>query len=290
MEGRKRFDPKVDTFIYLILIAISLLFIYPFVYVISASFSDPNAVLTEPLLVFPKAFTMETYRMVLSVNTIYIGYMNSAIYTFFGTLLNIVVTLMAAYALSQSNLPGKRIVLFLIVATLFFYGGLIPTYLIVKELGMVNTRFAIVVVSAVSAWNLLITRAYISSNIPHELHDAADIDGAGEWTFFSKIVLPLSKPIIAVIALFYGSAHWNGYFNALIYLRERELFPLQLFLREILLLEQMNDMLGSTLDRVAFSVTIKYVVLVVSILPLLVIFPFVQRYFVKGALIGSLKE
>jgi putative aldouronate transport system permease protein len=281
----------VDYLIYALLVPVAIVTIFPFVYVVAASFSNPSLVAANPILFYPKQFTLSTYEILLSVSTVWLGYYNSIIYTVAGTTLNVVVTLLAAYALSRHDLLGRRYVLLFIILTLFFSGGMIPLYLVVKALGILDTRWALIIPGAVTTWNLLITRAYLESNIPQELHDAAEVDGAGEFTFFAKVVLPLSKPIIAVITLFYGSGHWNAYFNALIYLRDRTLYPLQVFLREILILEQASEMLGDMgAERALFTLTLKYAIMVVAVAPLLVAFPFVQRYFVKGVLIGALKE
>ncbi|MCR8636877.1 carbohydrate ABC transporter permease [Paenibacillus radicis (ex Xue et al. 2023)] len=281
----------IDYGIYVFLIGTALLFVYPFYYIISASFSDPAQVISNPLLLYPIDVTLSAYKLLLSTGTIWLGYYNSILYTVSGTLLNITVTLLAAYALSRQELAGRRIVLFFIVITLFFNGGMIPTYLIVKSLGLLDTRWALIVSGAVTTWNLLITKTYLEMNIPQELRDAAEVDGASELTFFSRIALPLSKPIIAVIALFYGSGHWNAYFNALIYIRQRDLYPLQVYLREMLILDQNTEMMGDVSDhRVLVALTLKFAIMVAAIAPLLIVFPFVQRFFVKGVLIGALKE
>jgi putative aldouronate transport system permease protein len=281
----------IDYAIYSFLILLSLFFLYPFLYIISASFSNPALVSAQPLLFYPKGFTLETYRILLSVNTIWTGYYNTIIYTVLGTAVNVAVTFMAGYALSRQDLAGRRIILFFIVLTLFFSGGMIPVYLVVKTMGLLDTRWAMIIPAAVSTWNLLITRAYLTTNIPGELRDAAEVDGASEFRFFYSVALPLSKPILAVITLFYGSGHWNAYFNALLYLRDRSLYPLQVFLREILILEQASGMLGDMVDqRAMYTLTLKYAIMVAAIAPLLVAFPFVQRFFVKGVMIGALKE
>jgi putative aldouronate transport system permease protein len=281
----------LDLLIYAVLSLTALLFMYPFLYIISASFSDPAQVLEHPMLLLPIGFTLEAYKLLLSTGTIWLGYYNSIIYTVGGTILNVVVTLLAAYALSRQELTGRRVIMFFIVITLFFNGGMIPTYLIVKSLGLLDTRWALIVTGAVTTWNLLITKTFFEMNIPQELRDAAEVDGASEFTFFNKMVLPLSKPIIAVIALFYGSGHWNAYFNALIYLRQRDLFPLQVYLREMLILDQNTEMMGDVSDsRVLVALTLKFAIMVAAVAPLLLVFPFVQRFFVKGVLIGALKE
>lgn len=281
----------VDLAIYVVLAIIALLFGYPFLYILSASFSNPAQVIEHPMLFFPIGINLEAYKLLLSTSTIWLGYYNSIIYTVAGTTLNVIVTLMAAYALSRQELAGKRVIMFMIVITLFFNGGMIPTYIIVKSLGLLDTRWVLIITGAVTTWNLLITKSYLEMNIPQELRDAAEVDGATELTFFTKVAVPLSKPIIAVIALFYGSGHWNAYFNALIYLRQRDLYPLQVFLREMLILDQNTEMMGDVSDqRVLVALTLKFAIMVAAIAPLLLVFPFVQRFFVKGVLIGALKE
>lgn len=281
----------VDVIIIAVLALVAIVFLYPFIYIVSASLSDPAAVTEHPLLLWPVQFTTSAYGLLLSVGTLWLGYSNTIIYTVAGTALNVTVTLLAAYALSRQELAGRKIVLFFIVVTLFFNGGMIPTYLIFKSLHLLDTRWALIVSGAVTTWNLLITKTYLEMNIPQELRDAAEVDGATEFTFFSKVALPLSKPIIAVISLFYASGHWNAYFNALLYLRTRDLYPLQVFLRELLILDQTSEMMGSVSDsRVMIALTLKYAIMVAAVVPMLVVFPFVQRYFVKGVMIGALKE
>lgn len=265
--------------------------LYPFVYVVFASVSDAVTVSKYPILFFPKGLTIQSYRYLFSVNLVWLGYYNTIIYTTLGTALNIIVTVLGAHSLAHPDFRGKRTILFLIVLTMYFSGGLIPLYLVVRTLGLLNHRAAVIVPVAVSTWNLLVARAYFMANIPQELRDAAEVDGANEFVFFTKIVLPLSVSVVAVLLLFYATGHWNSFFNAMIFLRDRNLMPLQVFLRELLVLgvdaEQMVD---DSIAEMAFLVlTLKYSLMVVAILPLLVVFPFVQRFFVKGVMIGALK-
>jgi putative aldouronate transport system permease protein len=265
--------------------------IYPFLYVVFASLSDAISVTKNPILFFPRKPTLQAYRFLFSVDTVWIGYYNTIVYTVLGTALNVSVTMLGAHCLAHPDFRGKRVILFLIVLTMYFSGGMIPLYLVVRSLGMLNKRIAVIVPVAVSTWNLLIARSYLMANIPGELRDAAEVDGAPEVTVFARIVLPLSQAVIAVLLLFYATGHWNSFFNALIYLRDRNLYPLQVYLRELLLLEtQMDAMLDDTVaDRAFLVLTLKYSIMVVAILPLLAAFPFVQRYFVKGVMIGALK-
>jgi putative aldouronate transport system permease protein len=274
-----------------LLVLVALCILYPLWYIISASLSHPMEVVKDPLVLYPKGLTLYNFKLLLGSTSIWLGYRNTLFYVVVGTAINVALTFLTAYALSQPSLPYRKQFSFLIVLTLFFSGGMIPTYLVVKELGFLDTVWSIVLPGAIATWNLLITRTYLSQQIPYELIEAAEMDGAGEYRTLIQIVTPLSKPILAVITLFYASGHWNSFFNALIYLRDRALYPLQLVLREILLLEEtMGMMQTEAASEVAlYTITLKYAVMVVSILPLIIVFPFVQRFFVKGVMIGALK-
>lgn len=270
--------------------------VYPLIYITSASISDPTLVNSGQMWLYPKGITFEGFERVFQNQEIWKGYRNTILYTLLGTAINLFVTLPCAYALSRKGLIGRGAFMAMLIITMFFHGGLIPTYLLVKDLGMVNTIWALVIPNAAAVWNIIITRTFFQMTIPRELEEAAEMDGCSTFRLFIKIVLPLSAPIIAVMGLFYGVGHWNQYFNAMIYLSNREIFPLQLILREILVLNQMSDtmmMNGDALDAMAeqarISDIIKYAVMIVSVLPLLVVYPFLQRYFIKGVLIGSLK-
>ncbi len=279
-----------DVILYLILAVICLLFFYPLYYIFVASLSSPLYVFNNPILVIPKDVTLYNYQMMMESESVWIGYRNTLIYVVAGTALNVVVTFITAYAMAQPYLPAKRVLSFLIVFTMFFSGGMIPTFLVVKGLGLLDSIWAIILPGAVSTWNLLITRTYLMEQIPHELNEAAEVDGAGEYRTFFQIVLPLSAPILIVITLFYASGHWNSWFNALIYLRDRDMYPLQIFLREMLIENQSVDMMSEAgSDRSLYLLTLKYAVMSISILPLMIIFPFVQKHFVKGVMIGAIK-
>jgi putative aldouronate transport system permease protein len=284
--------------------ALNLLFIlfllvivtYPLIYVLSASFSDPNAVNSGRMWLWPVGFTLEGYSRVLKNDEIWSGYRNTFIYTSVGTLVNLAVTLTSAYALSKPKLFAKKVVMMLILFTMFFNGGIIPTYLLVKDLQMINTIWALIIPQAASVWNIIVTMTFFRTTVPQEIEEAAEMDGCSAYGTFFRIVLPLSAPIIAVMGLFYGVSHWNQYFQALLYLSNESLYPLQLILRKILVLNQVSDMLTSTDDPIAFAKQariaeiIKYATMIVSSIPLLIVYPFVQKYFVKGVLIGSLKS
>lgn len=269
---------------------------YPLIYIVSASISDPAAVNSGKMWLFPKGITFEGFKRVFESSDIWIGYRNTIFYTLLGTLINLAVTLPAAYALTRQELVGKGVIMALLIFTMFFEGGLIPTYLLVRDLGMTNTIWAMVIPNAAAIWNIIVTMTFFKVTIPKGLEESAEIDGASQFRTFFQIVLPLSAPIIAVMALFYGVAHWNQYFSALIYLSDRELFPLQLFLREILVQQEMTaEMMQSSGDALALSEhariadIIKYAVMIVSAAPLLIVYPFLQRFFLKGVMIGSIK-
>ncbi|MFD2044905.1 carbohydrate ABC transporter permease [Ornithinibacillus salinisoli] len=269
---------------------------YPLVYIISASISDPQYVNSGEMWLFPKGITFEGFERVFQSSEIWLGYRNTIFYTLLGTFINLAVTLPCAYALSRQELIGRNVIMALLVFTMFFEGGLIPTYLLVRDLGMINTVWAMVLPSAAAMWNIIVTMTFFKVSIPRGLEEAAEIDGASQIRTFFQIVLPLSAPIIAVMALFYGVGHWNQYFGALIYLQDRELFPLQLFLREILVQQQITAELmqqsgtaEALSEHARIADIIKYAVMIVSAAPLLIVYPFLQRFFLKGVMIGSIK-
>ena len=287
-SDEKWFDAAVN----IVAILILCLVLYPLLFVVSASFSDPVNVIEGRVWLLPQGLTLEPYKLVFENESIWSGFRNTLLYTSVGTFVNVFLTIIAAYPLSRRDLPGKNMFMFIITFTMFFNGGLIPTYLLVKDMGMINTVWAMIVPTAIAAYNLIIMRTYFQTSIPYEIQESAWIDGCSNVRLLFSIIIPLSKPIIAVIVLFYAVGHWNAYFNALIYLRDSSLFPLQLILREILILNQSEDMgmgqIGMS-DRVMLSESIKYSVIIVSSLPVLLIYPFIQKYFVKGVMIGSIK-
>jgi putative aldouronate transport system permease protein len=278
--------------VYGIAAVLLVIVIYPLLFVVSASFSDPVQVVNGKVWLLPQGFTLEPYYKVVEDSSIWQGYANTVLYTVLGTLINIALTILAAFPLSQKDLPGQRQLMILITITMFFSGGLIPTYLLVKSLGMNNTIWAMIVPGAIATYNLIVMRTFFQNGIPYELQESAWMEGCSNFRLLLNIVIPLSKPIIAVMVLFYGVGHWNAYFNALIYLKDRSLFPLQLIMREILILNQSDDMglQGAGMaERVLMSESIKYSVIIVSSLPVLLLYPFVQKYFVQGVMIGSIK-
>lgn len=270
-----------------------LIVAYPLLYVISASLSDPIKVSAGKVWVWPVNFTTEGYRAIFQDDLLIRSFLNSIFYAVAGTSISVILTILAAYPLSRKELPGRGIFMFLFLFTLLFNGGLIPTYLVIKDLGMLNTRWAMILPSALSVYNMIITRTYFQTAIPDELLDAARIDGASDFRFVRDIVIPLSGPIVAVNALFYAVAQWNQYFSALLYLTDQHLWPLQLTLREILIQNQipaamMGDV-GEMVRRQALRDLLKYSLIVVATVPILTVYPFVQKHFVRGALIGSVK-
>ncbi|MEA0554151.1 carbohydrate ABC transporter permease [Lysinibacillus irui] len=285
-------DRAFTIFNYIFLAIVALVVLYPLIFVLSASLSNPEYVISGDIWLWPKEFTVEAYQKVFQNPDITNGFVNTLKYTFFGTLLNIFMTICAAYPLSRRNLKGKGFIMAFMVFTMFFSGGLIPTYLLIRDLGMINTFWVMIIPNAVAVWNIIIMRTFFQS-IPYELEESAMIDGAGNFRILWSIVLPLSLPVMAVMVLFYAVGHWNSYFQALIYLQDQDKFPLQLILRQILIQGQADDMIKATSESfLAQKLSVeglKYAVLIVANLPMLMLYPFLQRYFVKGVMIGSLK-
>ena len=290
---RAKSDVLFDTVVLIIMLLFLLICIYPLYFILIASISDPIDVNAGKVLVFPSGFILDGYRRILNEPKIWLGYRNTIFYTVFGTLISLVITITAGYALSRKDLKGRRSILLIFSFTMFFNGGMIPTYMVVNGLHLTNTVWAMLLPSALQVWNLMIARSYFESTIPDELLDAAFIDGCSNLRFFGRIVLPLSKAIIAVMVLFYAISQWNAFFNALIYLNSYALYPLQIILRDILIANQpeasMMDDIASLLEKQRLSELLKYGVIVVASLPILVLYPFVQRYFVAGIMVGSIK-
>lgn len=264
--------------------------LYPLIYVLSASFSSGDAVMSGKVFLWPVDISLEGYEMVFQDQNIQVGFRNTVLYTVLGTCINMVMTTLLAFPLSRKTLPGRRLLMFLITFTMFFSGGLIPTFLVVERLQMVDTIWAMVIPTAISTFNLIIMRTYFENSIPDELGESAALDGCGHFRFLASIVLPLSTPILAVLVLYYAVSHWNQYFNALIYLRSNDRISLQLALRNILLANQMSSMGGDGFGELAkIGLTVKYAVIVVSSLPVIILYPFIQKYFVKGIMVGAVK-
>ncbi len=290
-------DKVFMTVLHVVLAFVLIVVIYPLLFVLFASMSDPQYVNSGALLLYPKGFNLLGYQQVFRDQRILIGYGNTIYYTVFGTILAVAVNMMGGYALSRDDLPGRGIVMALFVFTMYFGGGMIPFYLIVRNLHLTNTRTILVLLGGTSVYNMIIARSFFISTIPRELQEAAEIDGCGTGRFFFSIVMPLSKAITAVIVLYCAVGQWNAYFNALIFISDRDKFPLQIFLREILLTAKtyesadvLSTLSGDDLARMQrMSEVTKYGVIVVSTLPIIALYPFLQKYFVKGVMIGSLK-
>jgi len=276
----------------LFMIALIAATLYPLLYVLFASFSNPTLLAQHRgLLAAPLGFSTEAYARVFENPNILTGYRNTIFYVVSGTFINILLTTLGAYVLSRHNVLWKEPIMFLIVFTMFFSGGLIPTFLLVgRSLGWINSPLALIVPGAIQTYNLIIMRTAFQE-VPYELNEAARMDGANDFQILWRIYLPLVKPVLAVMVLFYSVSHWNSFFPALIYIRDRELYPLQLILREILIQNSTQSMTTSAAsgDMEMISETIKYATIVVATVPILLIYPFLQRYFVKGVLIGSIK-
>lgn len=290
---RSKSDRMFDLVNYFILGIVFLIVLYPLWFVLIASVSNPALANSGQVILWPKGFTIEGYKKILQDDAILIGYWNSIRYTVLGVIVSVATTIPAAYALARRGLPGRKFFMTMIVITMFFNGGMIPTYLLVNDLKIYDTIWAMVLPLAIVPFNLIIARTFFETSIPDELVEAAKIDGCNEFATFGKIVLPLSKSLIAIMVLFYGVAQWNSYFNALIYLRNKLLKPLTLVLRNLLILNQVSaDMLGDVVQAAAkqeAAMLIQYGAIVVAALPLLILYPFLQKYFVKGALIGAVK-
>jgi multiple sugar transport system permease protein/putative aldouronate transport system permease protein len=275
------------------LIFICLIILYPLIHIVSASLSAGDAIMAGKVGLIPVGFNLKAYQKVLEYQLIWIGFSNSLFYASVGTLVNISMTLIAAYPLSRADLPSKNIFLSLFVFTMMFSGGIIPTYLLVKDVGLLNTRWALIIPNAISVWNLLITISFFRTSIPIELYEAAQLDGASDFHYFIKIILPLSTPIIAVLTLYYAVGHWNQFFDAMLYLGKTELYPLQLILRQILIDNQVDLSLMADVREIAqreeLQALIKYAVIVVTSLPVMLIYPFAQKYFIKGITLGAVK-
>ena len=293
--AQTRSDKILDVFIIVIMTLLLLAFIWPLYFVLIASVSDPAAVWRGEVVLLPVRPTLDGYRALLAYKDIWIGYKNTILYTVAGTSVNLVLTICAAYPLSCKSFMPRNLIMVFIVITMFFSGGLIPSYLMVQSLHLIDTPLAMILPNAVAAGNIIITRTYFQSSIPDTLREAAELDGASPLRFLLQIVLPLSGAILAVMALYYGIAHWNSYFNALIFLNKKALFPLQLFLRDLLVRNRVSADMMIGLDatqaaaRAQLAELIKYGSIIVSSLPLLIAYPFVQKHFVKGVMIGAIK-
>ena len=292
-------EPRSDRVLHAVMLVLLMMFtvtiVYPFVYIVSASLSTPSAVTSGEMWLWPVGFSLDAYQAILDYPAIPRGFANSLLYSGASMLLGTAITIAGGYALSRRDLIGRNVITFAFILTMMFSGGMIPTYLVVKNLGMLNTIWALIIPTAVSVWQLIVTRTFFQTTIPQELLECSRLDGASDLRFFFQIVLPLSKPIIAVNLLLYGVATWNAYFNALIYLTDEDLYPLQLVMRNILL-ENTFDPSRMTnadpqriLEMQQLADKLKYALIIIASVPPLIAYPFVQKHFVKGMMIGSLK-
>lgn len=299
--GKSRSDAIFEGFNIFFMLLVLAVTIYPLWFVLIASVSDPNAVNTGQVILYPKGFTWASYINVLGSDKIWSGYYNTIFNTFFGTLLNLALTIPCGYVLSKKDLPGRGFLSMLFVITMYFGGGMIPAYLNIYKLGLLDNRWTLVILGGISVYNMIIVRTYFQNSIPNDLYEAAKIDGASEFRTFFQIALPLAAPIVAVIALYYAVGRWNEYYNALIYINDTRLNPLQIVLRNILINNQslLDELLAdptATDEQIATQAKLvymaegmKYAIIWVASLPMLILYPFIQKYFVKGVMIGSLK-
>lgn len=291
-------DPLEDKILYGVSYTLVALFVlvvlYPLIFVVAASFSSGIAVSTGQVLLWPVDFSLEGYKAVFSHRRILTGFRNTVFYTLAGTSINVAMTMMCAYPLSRPDMQWRKGYMLLFTITMFFSGGLIPSYILMVKIGFINKVWAVLIPGAISVYNMIVTRTFIQSNIPRELLESSMIDGCSDTRYFFSMVLPLSKAVIAVITLFYAVGHWNSYFSAMIYLNDLDLQPLQLILRDILVKNQLNSNEFSKAtdlmtERQNLADQLKYALIVVSSVPIIMVYPFVQRYFIKGVMIGSIK-
>lgn len=277
---------------YFLLILISLTILYPLYYVLIASVTDPAIVGSGKVLLFPEKLYLKGYSQALEYPPLWAGYRNTVLQTAAGTLISLVITIPAGYALSRKDLAGRRAIMFLFTFTMFFNGGLIPLYLTVRKVGIYDSIWGVILPVALSVYNLIVCRSFFESGIPEELLEAARIDGCNDFGFFFKIGIPLSKTIIAVLCLFYATALWNQFFYPLMFLGSEDKMPLQVVLRNLILLNQASSMttdIQVAMERQKLAQQLKYCVVVVSAAPLMVVYPFLQKYFAKGVTIGAVK-
>ncbi|WP_233206064.1 carbohydrate ABC transporter permease [Cryobacterium sp. N19] len=277
------------------LLLVILAILYPMYFIVIASFSEPSEILNGNVWLWPRGFTVEGYARIFSDPTILRGFGNSILYTVVGTCISVVSVLCAAYTLSRKDLYGRTFFMLLFIITMFIDGGLIARYLVVRDLGILDSIWAVVLPGAIGVWNLIIARAFFENNVPSELRDAAQLDGAHDFRFFWSIVLPLSKPLIFLMIMIHLVANWNAFFDALIFLEDQSKYPLQLVLRNVLIQSEVSSAGGSgALDSYAaaqrLGELIKYGMIVISTLPLLIVLPFMQKHFTKGALLGAVKS
>lgn len=291
--GLSREDKIMYAIVYFVMALMIVIICYPLIYVVSSSFSSGRAVTSGRVLLWPVEFSLTGFELVFSYKQVWTGYLNSIIITVVGTSLNLALTIMAAYPLSRRDLPGRGIYLTVFMITMFISGGILPAYILMSNLKLTNTLWSVILSGGISITNMIIMMTYFRNSIPYELFEAAKIDGITDWGYLFKVVLPLSKAILAVIILYYAVGRWNSYFSAMLYLRDRDLFPLQLVLRDILNASRVDPSQITDAELLAklqgAADQMKYSLIVVSTVPLLIAYPFVQKYFEKGVMIGSVK-
>ncbi len=295
MQSKNRIKASLsERIFYGIVAAVVALFgicvLYPVIYIISSSFSSPKAVMSGNVLLLPVDFTLNGYGAVLRYDNVWVGFRNSLFYMTVGTTINLVMTTLAAYPLSRKDVPFKGIIMFLFTFTMIFNAGMIPNYLLIRDLGILNTVWAMLIPGAVSVYNMIVMRTFFMTSIPEDLLEASKLDGCTDFQYLRKVVLPLSKSILAVIVMYYAVGHWNAYFNAFLYLSDDRLYPLQLFLRDILISNQVGaEMVDTYSENVGIEYVLKYALIVIATVPMVVIYPFVQKHFQKGVMIGAIK-
>ncbi|WP_018757273.1 carbohydrate ABC transporter permease [Paenibacillus terrigena] len=293
IKNNRSSDSVMEVIIYVFAVVFLLILIYPLYFIVIASFSDPSAVAGGQVWLYPKGFTFDGYRELLKHDNIWIGYRNTILYTVVGTVIGLVVNISAAYALSRKDLVGRKLLSLFFIFTMFFSGGLIPTFLTIRDFHMYDTFLVMVLPFSVMVYNMIVARTFFQSSIPGDLWEAAQMDGCGNLRYFITVVLPLSKAIIAVLGLWIAVGYWNSYFNALIYLKNPNLYPLQLILRNILITNQMQSGMGSgEAAQIAMRLAnmMRYSVIIVATVPILCVYPFVQKHFNQGVMIGAVKE
>ena len=278
--------------VHVLLVIVLLIVLIPMLFIIASSFSSGRAIAAGQVLLWPVEFNVEGYKLILQTSSMLTGFINAIKYTAVGTVLNLVMTMLLAYPLSRRDFQAKGIITVLMTITMFFNGGLIPTYLLIRDLRLLNTFWVMIFPTALSVWNVIITRTFLQSTIPYELYECAALEGCGDFRYLLRIVIPLSTSIIAVMALLYAVAHWNNYFNAMIYLSDMDRFPLQLVLRNVLILNigvvNTNDV-KRQMEIQLLNYLLRYSTIIVSSIPMMLIYPFVQKYFIKGIMIGAIK-
>ncbi|MBD2844307.1 carbohydrate ABC transporter permease [Paenibacillus sp. IB182496] len=282
----KRLQP-FDVFNILLLLLFSATVLYPFIYMISVSLSSSAYIMRGEVTLLPKGFTTHVYETIFNSSRIVTGYKNTIMYVVFGTTISLVLTTMAAYSLARKTLVMRKQITFFIIFTMLFNGGMIPTFLVVRSIGLLDTIWAMVLPTAISAWNLFVMRTFFQG-MPVELEESGNMDGLGDIGVLTRIILPLSKPVLATIGLFYGVAIWNNFFSALLYLRDSELFPLQVVIRQLVMMGIITTE-GQNSDEMEVDQAVKFATIIIGTLPIIMTYPFLQKYFVKGVLIGSVK-